>query len=225
MAVRQLRLDRDERAVLADVGQLRVHCPGDRGVDLAGEFDGGLCAGPSSLCGQEVARQLPGFGTHLSIRNSCPARLYSGARHGTLGFVLGVILPQIAFNLGFAIVLLQGFFAELPNELFEAAFVDGCSYPRMFWQITMPLSRPILATVGVLSLVGSWNEYLLPLVMINNEALYPWPLGIMQYQGQYGTDWGKVLAFVSLTLAPAVIFYLMAQKHIIAGLTSGAVKG
>jgi raffinose/stachyose/melibiose transport system permease protein len=137
----------------------------------------------------------------------------------------GVILPQIAFNLGFAIVLLQGFFAELPSELFEAAFVDGCSYPRMFWQITMPLSRPILATVGVLSLVGSWNEYLLPLVMINNEALYPWPLGIMQYQGQYGTDWGKVLAFVSLTLAPAVIFYLMAQKHIIAGLTSGAVKG
>jgi raffinose/stachyose/melibiose transport system permease protein len=121
--------------------------------------------------------------------------------------------------------LLQGFFAELPSELFEAAFVDGCSYPRMFWQITMPLSRPILATVGVLSLVGSWNEYLLPLVMINNEALYPWPLGIMQYQGQYGTDWGKVLAFVSLTLAPAVIFYLMAQKHIIAGLTSGAVKG
>src|SRR5580704_9679039 len=103
-----------------------------------------------------------------------------------------------------------------------AAFVLA---PRMFWQITMPLSRPILATVGVLSLVGSWNEYLLPLVMINNEALYPWPLGIMQYQGQYGTDWGKVLAFVSLTLAPAVIFYLMAQKHIIAGLTSGAVKG
>ena len=144
---------------------------------------------------------------------------------GLLDSYWGVILPQIAFNLGFAIVLLQGFFAELPNELFEAAFVDGCSYPRMFWQITLPLSRPILATVGVLSLVGSWNEYLLPLVMINDESLYPWPLGIMQYQGQYGTDWGKVLAFVSLTLAPAVIFYLMAQKHIIAGLTSGAVKG
>lgn len=109
------------------------------------------------------------------------------------------ILPQVAFNLGFAVVLLQGFFAELPNELFEAAFVDGCSYTRMFWQITLPLSRPILATVGVLSLIGSWNEYLLPLVMINSETLYPWPLGIMQYQGQYGTDWGKVLAFVSLT--------------------------
>ena len=92
---------------------------------------------------------------------------------GLLDSYLGVILPQVAFNLGFAVVLLQGFFAELPNELFEAAYVDGCSYPRMFWQITLPLSRPILATVGVLSLVGSWNEYLLPLVMINNEALYP----------------------------------------------------
>ena len=144
---------------------------------------------------------------------------------GLLDSYWGVILPQVAFNLGFAVVLLQGFFSELPKELFEAAFVDGCGYTRMFWQITLPLSRPILATVGVLALIGSWNEYLLPLVMINSEALYPWPLGIMQYQGQYGTDWGKVLAFVSLTLTPALIFYLMAQKHIIAGLTAGAVKG
>src|SRR5215469_9108307 len=88
---------------------------------------------------------------------------------GLLDSYWGVILPQVAFNLGFAVVLLQGFFSELPNELFEAAFVDGCSYTRMFWQITLPLSRPILATVGVLALIGSWNEYLLPLVMINSE--------------------------------------------------------
>jgi len=144
---------------------------------------------------------------------------------GLLDSYWGVILPQVAFNLSFSVVLLRGFFAELPKDLFEAAFIDGCDYPRMFWQITLPLSRPILATVGVLSLVGSWNEFLLPLVMINREEIYPWTLGIMQYQGQYGTDWGKVLAFVSLTMAPAIIFYLMAQKHIIAGLTSGAVKG
>ncbi|HEV3210041.1 MAG TPA: carbohydrate ABC transporter permease [Chthoniobacterales bacterium] len=144
---------------------------------------------------------------------------------GLLDSYWGVILPQIAFNLGFSVVLLRGFFSELPKELFEAAFLDGCSYPRIFWQITLPLSRPILATVGVLALVGSWNEFLLPLVMINRDEIYPWPLGIMQYQGQYGTDWGRVLAFVSLTMAPAIFFYLLAQKHIIAGLTSGAVKG
>ena len=144
---------------------------------------------------------------------------------GLLDTYWGLILPQVAFNLGFSVVILQGFFAQLPKELLESAVVDGCSYTRFFFQITLPLSRPVLATVGVLALVGSWNAFLLPLVMINSESLYPWPLGIMQYQGQYGTDWGKVLAYISLTLAPAILFYLAAQKHIIAGLTSGAVKG
>ncbi len=144
---------------------------------------------------------------------------------GLLDTYWGVILPQVAFNLGFAVVLLHGFFSQLPKDLLESAVVDGCSYTRFFWQIVLPLSRPVLATVGVLALVGSWNAFLLPLVMINSEWLYPWPLGIMQYQGQYGTDWGKVLAYISLTLAPAIVFYLLAQKHIIAGLTSGAVKG
>ena len=144
---------------------------------------------------------------------------------GLLDTYWGVILPQVAFNLGFSVIILQGFFAQLPKDLLESAVVDGCSYTRFFWQITLPLSRPVLATVGVLALVGSWNSFLLPLVMINSESIYPWPLGIMQYQGQFGTDWGKVLAYISLTLAPAVFFYLLAQKHIIAGLTSGAVKG
>ena len=144
---------------------------------------------------------------------------------GLLDSYWGVILPQVTFNLSFSIVLLRGFFAELPKELFEAAFMDGCSYTKNFWRITLPLSRPIIATVGVLALVGSWNNFLLPLVMIDSDQIYPWPLGIMQYQGQYGTDWGRVLAFVSLTMTPAIFFYLLAQKHIIAGLTSGAVKG
>jgi len=144
---------------------------------------------------------------------------------GLLDTYWGVILPQVAFNLGFSIVLLRGFFSEIPKELFEAAFMDGCSYTKMFWKITLPLARPILATVGVLSLVGSWNSFLLPLVMINSDTIYPWPLGIMQYQGQYSTDWGRVLAFVTLTMTPAIFFYLLAQKHVIAGLTSGAVKG
>jgi raffinose/stachyose/melibiose transport system permease protein len=136
----------------------------------------------------------------------------------------GGLLPQIAFSLGFAIVLLQGFFAELPHELFEAAFVDGCSYPRMFWQITLPLSRPVLATVGVLSLVGSWNEYLLPLVMINNEALYPWPWVSCSTRVSMGPI-GQGTGLCEPDADSRGDFYLMAQKHIIAGLTSGEVKG
>jgi raffinose/stachyose/melibiose transport system permease protein len=144
---------------------------------------------------------------------------------GLLDTYWGVILPQVAFNLSFSIVLLRGFFQELPKELFEAALMDGCGYLKIFWRITLPLSRPILATVAVLSLVGSWNNFLLPLVTINSDSLYSWPLGIMQFQGQYSTDWGRVLAFVTLTMIPAIAFYLAAQKHIIAGLTAGAVKG
>jgi raffinose/stachyose/melibiose transport system permease protein len=144
---------------------------------------------------------------------------------GLLDTYWGVILPQISFNLSFSLVLFGGFFSELPKELFEAALMDGCSYTRIFWRITLPLSRPILATVAVLALVGSWNNYLLPLIMINDQSMYPWSLGLMQFQGQYGTDWPKVLAFVFLTMLPAIGFYLLAQKQMIAGLTSGAVKG
>ena len=136
-----------------------------------------------------------------------------------------MILPQSGFQSGF----LGGHSAWLLCAASERTARVGrrgwLQLHPLFFQITLPLSRPVLATVGVLALVGSWNAFLLPLVMINSESLYPWPLGIMQYQGQYGTDWGKVLAYISLTLAPAIGFYLLAQKHIIAGLTSGAVKG
>jgi raffinose/stachyose/melibiose transport system permease protein len=73
--------------------------------------------------------------------------------------------------------------------------------------------------------VSSWNNYLLPLVVLNRESAYTWPLGIMRFQGQYSTDWPLVLAFITVTILPAIIFFLLAQKHIVAGLTGGAVKG
>jgi raffinose/stachyose/melibiose transport system permease protein len=143
---------------------------------------------------------------------------------GLLGTSWAVILPQIAFGLGFAIILFRGFFKQMPSEIFEAAFVDGCSYTQFYFRFTLPLSTPILATVSVITLTGSWNNYLLPLIMINNESLYSWPMGIMVFRGEYFTDWSKILAYVSLTLIPAVVFFLILQKYIIAGLTGGAVK-
>ena len=120
---------------------------------------------------------------------------------------------------------LMMYFRSLPAELFEAAFVDGCSYIRFFWHISLPLSRPIVATVGIISFVGSWNSYILPLIMLNSEAKYPWPLGIMVYKGEFATDWQLVLAFITLTILPTIIVFFIAQRHIIAGLTAGAVKG
>ncbi len=145
--------------------------------------------------------------------------------YGLLDTYWGVILPESAFGLSLSILLFRDFFRAVPKDLFEAAFVDGCGYIRFFFYMTLPLSRPILATVGIFSFVRSWNNYLLPLIMLNSEAKYPWPLGIMVYQGEFSTEWQLVLAFVTLTILPAVIAFFAAQRHIISGLTAGAVKG
>jgi raffinose/stachyose/melibiose transport system permease protein len=144
---------------------------------------------------------------------------------GLLDTYFGVALPQVAFGLAMSILLLRRFFKDLPHELLEAALIDGCSYFNFFRYVTLPLSRPILATVGTIAFVNSWNAYLLPLVMLNSDSLYPWPLGIMVYQGEYSSEWHLILAFITLTILPTIIVFIIAQKHIIAGLTAGAVKG
>ena len=144
---------------------------------------------------------------------------------GLLDSHFGVILPQVAFGLGFSVMLFKTFFEQMPKELFEAAQMDGCGYIKFYWHFTLPLSLPILATIGVFTLVASWNNFLIPLVMLNDETMYPWPLGLMVFYGEYGIQWNRVLAFITITIIPAVIFFLMAQKYIVAGLTGGAVKG
>ena len=137
----------------------------------------------------------------------------------------GIILPQVAFGLPGNMLILRGFFAAMPVELEEAAAIDGCTYFGFFWRMLLPLVRPALAAVAVLTMVLSWNNFFLPLLVLNSEKLYTLPLGIMQFQGQFGTDWARVLAFVSLALTPTIIFYLLAERHIVPGLTAGAVKG
>ena len=92
-------------------------------------------------------------------------------------------------------------------------------------RVLLPLMRPALAAVAVLTMVYSWNDFFLPLLVLNKEQLWTLPLGIMQFQGQFGTDWARVLAFVALSLVPTIGFYLIAERQIIAGLTAGAVKG
>ena len=144
---------------------------------------------------------------------------------GLLDTPWGVILPQSAFYLAMAVLLLRNGFRQLPSELLDAALVDGCGYFRYFLYVTLPLSRPILSTVAIIAFVNSWNNYIVPLIMLNSDSLYPWPLGMMAYQGEYMTAWHLVLAFITLTILPAIIMFLLAQKHIVAGLTAGAVKG
>jgi raffinose/stachyose/melibiose transport system permease protein len=144
---------------------------------------------------------------------------------GLVDTLWGIILPQVAFALPFSILIMRNFFLGIPAELEDAAYVDGASPLEFFIRILLPLARPGLAAVAVLTMVTSWNKFFLPLVVLNSESRWTLPLGVMQFQGQFGTDWGRVLAFVTLALTPAVIFYLFAERQIIAGLTAGAVKG
>ncbi|WP_394199541.1 carbohydrate ABC transporter permease [Litoreibacter albidus] len=144
---------------------------------------------------------------------------------GLLDSAWGVILPQTAFGLGFSILLFKTFFDQLPKELFEASRIDGISYVGFFLRFTLPLSTPILGTVAVFVFVTSWNNYLLPLVVLNSSDQFPWTLGMMQFRGEFIVEWNRILAFVTLTLLPALVFFVGAQKYIVAGLSAGAVKG
>lgn len=137
----------------------------------------------------------------------------------------GVIFVQIAFQLSGNIVILKGFFTAVPTELQDAAYIDGCTNFDFFWRIMLPLVKPSLAAVAALVMIVSWNDLLVPLVVLNSDALWTLPLGTMQFQGQYGQDLALVSAFVALSSIPTMVFYLLAEKQIVSGLTAGAIKG
>jgi raffinose/stachyose/melibiose transport system permease protein len=144
---------------------------------------------------------------------------------GLLDNPLGVALPQAAFGLPVTIIILRPFFHSIPSDLQDAAAIDGCGPFRFFVRILLPLSRPVLATVSVLAIVGSWNAFLLPLVVLTDSSGWTLPLGVTNYSQQYTTDTAKVLAFTTLSMVPALIFYAFAERQLIRGLTTGAVKG
>ncbi len=144
---------------------------------------------------------------------------------GLTNSLQGVIIVQTAFQISGNIMILRNFFASIPFELQDAAYVDGCTAFDFFRRILLPLARPALSAVASLTLVVSWNDLLVPLVLIDKEKLWTLPLGTMQFQGQYGTDLALVAAFVTLSAIPALIFYLFAERQIVSGLTAGALKG
>jgi raffinose/stachyose/melibiose transport system permease protein len=137
----------------------------------------------------------------------------------------GVMVVQIAFNISGNVLILRGFFTAIPSELQDAAYIDGCNNFDFFWRILLPLARPALAAVAALTMIGSWNDLLTPLIVLNNDKLWTLPLGTMQFQGQYATDLALVSAFVLVSAIPTIIFYLFAERQIISGLTAGAIKG
>jgi raffinose/stachyose/melibiose transport system permease protein len=143
---------------------------------------------------------------------------------GLTDSLAGVILPQIAFGLPTTIIILVPFLRAIPKELEEAAAMDGASRLGFFFRMVVQLSIPGVVTVGILAFIASWNSYMLPLFILNNESSYTLPLGVQSFASQYSVDTARVLAFTSLSMVPAVIFFLIFQKRIVGGLT-GAVKG
>lgn len=135
----------------------------------------------------------------------------------------GVALPQAAFALPVTVVILRPFLMALPDELEEAALIDGASRIGFFWRIVVPLSGPGVVTVGVLAFVGSWNAYLLPLLLLTGD-MKTLPLGVADYSSQYSSDTASIFAFTTLAMIPALVFFLVLQRRIVSGL-QGAVKG
>jgi raffinose/stachyose/melibiose transport system permease protein len=144
---------------------------------------------------------------------------------GLSGNLLGVALPQAAFALPLTIIILRPFFRSIPVELEDAARIDGCGSFGFFWRVLLPLARPALATVSVLAIVTTWNAFLLPLILLNGEDQWTLPLGVMNFAGQYAQDQARVLAFTVVAITPAVLFYAIAERQIVGGLTAGSVKG
>jgi len=144
---------------------------------------------------------------------------------GLLGNPIGVILPQVAFGLPITIVILRSFFRSIPAEVEESAVLDGCGPFRFFWRILLPMSRPALGTVSVLAVVGSWNNYLLPLIVFNDSRWWTLPLGVQQFQSQYSADTARILAYVTLAMLPSLVCYALAERQLVGGLTSGLGKG
>jgi len=144
---------------------------------------------------------------------------------GLLDNPLGVILPQVAYGLPITIIILRAFFRAIPREVEEAATIDGCTAYGFFWRVLLPMARPALATVSVLGVVASWNNFLLPLLIFTDPNQMTLPLGVQQFQGLYASDYAKILAYVTCSMVPALLFFTVAERQLISGLTAGATKG
>jgi raffinose/stachyose/melibiose transport system permease protein len=144
---------------------------------------------------------------------------------GLLDNPLGLALPEAAFGLPLTIIILRPFFRSIPMELEDAASIDGCGPLGFFFRILLPLSRPVLVTVAMLAIVASWNQFLLPLVLLSDAETWTLPLGLTNFSTQYTTDTARILAYTTLALIPALVFYVFAERQLVGGLTTGGVKG
>lgn len=139
-----------------------------------------------------------------------------------LGLFWAVIIPGAAATFG--IFLARQFMIGIPNELMEAARIDGAGTLRIFWSVILPLSKPLLAVLTLLSLMYQWNDFLWPLIVLKDPNLYTLPIGLQFLKGQYTTDYGALMAMTLISVAPLVLLFLAFQRFFVQGLATTGLK-
>ncbi len=138
---------------------------------------------------------------------------------------IGIVLLYTATQIPFNVFLIHSFVGKISPEIDEAAVIDGASPAGLFFRIVMPLMKPVLVTVMVLTFLNTWNEFVMPLYFLGSTDKWPMTLAVYNFFGMYFKDWNLVCADIVLTSAPVVIIYLLGQKYIVSGMTAGAIKG
>ncbi|OJV83356.1 MAG: ABC transporter permease [Cellulomonas sp. 73-92] len=144
---------------------------------------------------------------------------------GLYGTYAALILPYIATQLPFNMLLFTGFLADFPGEIEEAAIIDGAGLFTLSWRVVFPLMRPVIATLLILNIIYVWNEFPFAVTLINNPAMTTISLGVSQFQGFWTVDYGAMMASATLVLLPQLALYGIFQRYVVAGMTFGAVKG
>lgn len=140
------------------------------------------------------------------------------------GHFYGIVICYMGFGISLTMFLYHGFVKSVPVEVEEAGVIDGCSPYGVFWRIVFPLLKPITVTAIILNVLWIWNDYLLPMLVIN-DSMTTIPLAVQKFFGQYLRKWDLAMAALTLSTIPVVVFFLFLQKHIIEGITAGSVKG
>jgi raffinose/stachyose/melibiose transport system permease protein len=139
--------------------------------------------------------------------------------------LLGLVGPYLAFGIPFQVLVLQSFFRQLPDELIEAAKMDGAGEWRIFLRLILPLSLPALVTVAILDAVATWNEFLFALIVLNSDQSKTIPVGLLNFQGQFANNNTGLAAGILIAVVPILLAYVVLQRWIVGGLTAGATKG
>ena len=143
---------------------------------------------------------------------------------GLLDSYTGLILVYVASGIPFSIFILYTFFQSIPEELSEAARVEGASSFKIYYMIMLPLVRPALATVAIFNFISLWNDFFFPFILLRDPEKYTLPVGLSKFFGEYSTDWASLFAGLSLSIIPVVIVFFILSKQFVEGLTAGAVK-